>query len=58
MVKSFINKKMPYETWRDGLLVVQLMMHSYLSAEKGVKVRFDPLQVEDYVPPVARLMKD
>ncbi|MEM2854714.1 MAG: Gfo/Idh/MocA family oxidoreductase [Desulfurococcaceae archaeon] len=58
MVKSFINKKMPYETWRDGLLVVQLMMHSYLSAEKGVKVKFDPVQVEDYVPPVARLKKD
>lgn len=54
MVKSFINRKLPYETWYDGLLVVQLMMHSYLSAEKGTKIKFNPLQVEDYVPPVAR----
>jgi predicted dehydrogenase len=54
MVNSFIERKMPNETWHDGLLVVQLMMHAYLSAEKGAKIPFEPAQVRDYIPPVAR----
>lgn len=54
MVESFLAGKMPSENWYDGLLVVQLMMHSYLSAEKGTKIRFDPMQVEDYIPIYAR----
>lgn len=54
MVDSFLRNKMPAENWYDGLLVVQLMMHGYLSAETGRRIRFDPQQVEDYIPPVAR----
>ncbi|MCS7110876.1 MAG: Gfo/Idh/MocA family oxidoreductase [Ignisphaera sp.] len=54
MVESFLKGKMPVENWYDGYLVVQLMMHAYLSAEKGVKIRFDPTQVESYVPSYAR----
>ncbi|MEM2021905.1 MAG: Gfo/Idh/MocA family oxidoreductase [Zestosphaera sp.] len=54
MIDSFIKRKMPYESWHDGLLVVQLMMHAYMSAEKGAKVRFDPFQVKDYIPSVAK----
>lgn len=55
MVESFLAGKIPLENWYDGYFVVQLMMHAYLSAEKGNKIRFDPAQVEDYVPPYARV---
>ncbi|MEM0001571.1 MAG: Gfo/Idh/MocA family oxidoreductase [Desulfurococcaceae archaeon] len=54
MVDSFLNNKLPSENWYDGLLIVQLMMHGYLSAETGKRISFDPKQVEDYIPPVAR----
>jgi len=54
MVESFLANKIPSENWYDGYLVVQLMMHTYLSAEKGIKIRFDPAQVEDYIPLYAR----
>jgi hypothetical protein len=33
------------------------MMHTYLSAEKGSKIRFDPAQVESYIPLYARIKK-
>ncbi|AAK43110.1 Gfo/Idh/MocA family protein [Saccharolobus solfataricus] len=54
MVESFISRKMPFENWYDGLLIVQLMMHAYLSAENGRKISFDPQKVEDFIPKVAR----
>ncbi len=54
MVESFLARRMPSENWYDGLFVVELMMHAYLSAEKGTKIKFDPAQVEDYIPPYAR----
>ncbi len=54
MVQAFINDKLPRENWYDGLLIVQLMMMAYLSAEKGCAVDFKPELVEDYVPPVAK----
>ncbi|MEM2009607.1 MAG: Gfo/Idh/MocA family oxidoreductase [Thermosphaera sp.] len=54
MVESFLAGKLPFENWYDGKLVVELMMHAYLSAEKGGKVRYDPQQVENYTPLVAR----
>ncbi len=54
MVESFLAGKTPIENWYDGYLVVQLMMHAYLSAEKGAKIKFDPSQVESYIPPYAR----
>lgn len=54
MVESFIKGKMPSENWYDGLLVTQLMMLSYLSAEKKKKIRYDPNLVEDYIPEMAK----
>jgi predicted dehydrogenase len=54
IVDSFLAGKMPIENLYDGYMVIQLMMHAYLSAEKGGKIRFDPAQVEDYIPPYAR----
>ena len=54
MVNAFLKGEMPFENWYDGLLVVQLMMLSYLSAEKRRKIKFDPTLVENYIPPVAK----
>ncbi len=54
IVESFLSHKVPYENWYDGLLIVQLMMHAYLSAEMGKKIKFNPDQVEDFVPKVAK----
>lgn len=52
MVECFLKKKQPEENWRDGLLVAQLMMASYLSAEKGRKIKFDPKDLKGYKPKV------
>jgi len=54
MVKSFLRNELPLENWYDGLLITQLMMHGYLSAELRRKINFDPQKVEDYIPSVAR----
>ena len=54
MVNSFLVGKMPFETWYDGLLVTQLMMLAYLSAEKNEKIKFNLVLVENYVPRIAR----
>ncbi len=54
MVEAFRAGEMPSETWRDGLLVSQLMMTAYLSAEKNTKLDFDPNAVRGYTPKVAK----
>lgn len=54
MVESFAKKKMPYENWYDGLLVTQLMMHAYKSAEEGKRLSFNEYEVEEYEPSVAK----
>jgi len=54
MVEAFRAGEMPSETWRDGLLVSQLMMTAYLSAEKNTKLDFDPSAVRGYTPKVAK----
>ncbi|MCW3992667.1 MAG: Gfo/Idh/MocA family oxidoreductase [Candidatus Bathyarchaeota archaeon] len=53
MVESFLRGEMPVEDWRDGLLVTQIMMAAYLSAEKGGKIRFNPEAHRGYKPKVA-----
>jgi hypothetical protein len=45
---------MPTEDWSDGLLVTQLMMHAYKSAEEGKTLRFSPESVKGYIPEVAK----
>ena len=52
MVKCFLEGKQPEENWKDGLLIVQLMMASYLSAEKGERIKFDPKILKGYKPKV------
>lgn len=54
IVQAFMKRKEPRETWYDGLLVVQLMMTAYMSAEKGIAIDFKPELVEKYIPPVAK----
>jgi predicted dehydrogenase len=53
MVDSFLKKKMPRETWKDGALIVRLMMTCYMAAEKGKKLSFPPQGLENFVPKVA-----
>ena len=54
MVERFLKGKMPFETWKDGALIVELMMSCYMSAEKGARVSFPLKGIEDFVPKVAR----
>ena len=52
MVECFLKGVQPEENWRDGLLVTQLMMAAYLSAEKGRRIRFRPEELRGYRPKV------
>lgn len=54
MVESFLNGKMPRETWKDGAFVVELLMACYMAAEKKKKLGFPPVGLEDFVPKVAQ----
>ena len=54
MVESFLDGKMPSETWEDGVFVVELLMASYMAAEKGKKLSFPPKGLEEFVPKVAQ----
>jgi predicted dehydrogenase len=54
MVESFLRKRMPWENLRDGLLVVELMMLAYLSAEKGQEINYERTLIEDYIPRIAK----
>ncbi len=52
MVECFLRGVQPEENWRDGLLVTQLMMAAYMSAEKGKRIRFNPEALRGYKPKV------
>lgn len=54
MVESFLKGEMPRETWEDGLFVVELVMASYMAAEKGKKLSFPPKGLEEFIPKVAQ----
>ncbi|MGB9693621.1 MAG: Gfo/Idh/MocA family protein, partial [Fervidobacterium sp.] len=54
MTESFLRGKMPKETWKDGVLVVKLMMACYMAAERNKKLAFPPTGLEDFVPKVAQ----
>ena len=54
MVNSFLKDKMPRENWKDGLLVTQLMMTAYKSAETGRTLPFNPHKLRGYIPEIAR----
>lgn len=52
MVESFLASRMPIETWEDGAFIVELLMASYMAAEKKKKLKFPPEGIEDFVPSV------
>ncbi len=54
MVESFLDKKMPNETWYDGLEMVKLVQAMYMSAESGRRLDFPPDGLDEYIPAVAR----
>ncbi len=54
MVRSFLAGEQPDEDLHDGLLITELMMAAYLSAELGETLRWPVTGLEDYVPEVAR----
>ncbi len=54
MVESFLDGNMPRETWEDGVFVVELVMASYMAAEKGKTLSSPPKGLEEFVPKVAR----
>ncbi|GAI70163.1 unnamed protein product, partial [marine sediment metagenome] len=54
MVESFLDGKMPRETWEDGAFVVELLMACYMAAERGKKLKFPPKGLEKFVPQVAK----
>ena len=55
MVECFRKGLTPIETFHDGLAVVEMLMGLYRSAEIGQTVHFPAPELEDYVPPVARM---
>ena len=55
MVECFRKGVTPLETFEDGVAVVEILMGLYRSAEIGETVRFPTDNLDDYVPPVARV---
>jgi hypothetical protein len=54
MVRSFLRGERPLETGHDGLIVAELLMAAYLSAETGETVRLPEASLADFVPQVAQ----
>jgi predicted dehydrogenase len=54
MVQAFRAGTQPDEDLHDGLLITELMMAAYLSAELGETLKWPVSGLEDYVPEVAR----
>ncbi|MFC2075714.1 Gfo/Idh/MocA family protein [candidate division KSB1 bacterium] len=54
MVECFLEGKRPDENWDDGLLITELLMTAYMSAEKGEKLAFPPKKLDSFVPKVAQ----
>ncbi len=51
---AFARGVMPKETLRDGLLVTQLLMAAYKSAEMGCAIKFPPVGLDEFVPLVGQ----
>jgi predicted dehydrogenase len=54
MVDAFRHRRMPMETFADGVAVAEMLMALYRSAELGRVVELPAPELETYVPPVAR----
>ena len=53
-VDAFRARRMPEETFADGVAVVEMLMALYRSAELGRTISLPDPELEAYVPPVAR----
>jgi predicted dehydrogenase len=53
-VKAFQEGRMPEVNCYDGLEVTQLLMTAYRSAEEERTILFDPAEIADFIPAVAR----
>jgi predicted dehydrogenase len=54
MVEAFRHRRMPMESFHDGVVVAEMLMALYRSAEIGQVVKLPSPELETYVPPVAR----
>jgi predicted dehydrogenase len=52
--RAFLGLESPRLTFQDGLEVVEILMTAYKSAEEGRTLDFPPLDLETFVPAVAR----
>jgi predicted dehydrogenase len=55
MVDAFLAGKRPSETFADGVAVMEMLMALYRSAELGRTVMLPDPELEEYVPPPARV---
>jgi predicted dehydrogenase len=55
MVEAFRKGTAPIETFADGVAVMEMLMALYRSAELGQTVYLPAPELEEYVPPVARV---
>jgi predicted dehydrogenase len=53
MVQAFLDGRQPEQGFDEGLRVTELLMASYLSAERGETIEL-PVDLSDYVPKVAQ----
>jgi len=54
MVECFLDGKTPAETFDDGLEVTKLLMACYMSAERGMRLEWEPEGLASFVPAVAQ----
>jgi predicted dehydrogenase len=54
MVEAFTKGETPRESIRDGLVISELMMAAYLSAEQGETIELASADLTDFVPQVAQ----
>jgi len=55
MVEAFRTGQRPSETFADGVAVIEILMALYRSAELGRTLSLPDPELEEYVPPPARL---
>ena len=54
IVRAFLRGEKPAYTFDDGLEVVKLLMTAYMSAEQGRTLPFPPLELDAFIPQVAK----